>query len=133
MTTEKENQSVKDSLGEDVNVHEDVQKIERQYSVMMIITNKSGVVLYAETVGGEALYTLLEELSTIPGYPVERQKLIINNIGQNMFYLTNSDFLESISGTFIHLGAKNTKELLTKHIKDEILNDEVQINFVSTI
>ena len=78
----------------------DIEVLDKDVAVTLIITAKTGEVLYISQVGGEPLAHLLKSLSHVADYPLQKQEFQFDDIGQEIYYTHDKLYFESLIGSF---------------------------------
>jgi len=95
----------------------EIEVIETQVSVMLVMSSKSGEVLYLSQVGGDNLANLIKELSELEDYPINIQEYQLDDIGQEIFIIEDKNYLRSIVGVFSNMSwntAKGVNSLISR-------------------
>ena len=104
------------------------EDIEEKQSVIpvvsLIVSNSSGQPVYLGTVGGTGLATVLQHAVELPDFPVE-PLAPLDSVGQEIYAVTDRDYVSRISGTFTALTYSNLRSLL-----DTLKSGDLRYGFV---
>jgi phage-related protein len=106
----------------------DPQKIESAPSVTLIITDNHGEITYLATVANTTLEPILRTASQLKDYPVERQEYQLDNLGQEIYKITSSQYFGALVGTFLPVSWETAKGLL-KFSQNEDLKFTLAVSY----
>ena len=104
------------------------QKIDSSPSVTLIITDENGEIKYLATVSNTCTAELLKTADKLSDYPVEQQDFQLDNLGLEIFRITDNEYFGAIVGTFLSLSWETSKSLL-QFSKKEGLKFTLAVNY----
>ena len=106
----------------------EVEQISISPNVNLVITGIDGEVRYLAEVGSSPLADVLKTASMLADFPVDKQEHQLDDIGQDIFVITDFKYFRVLCGTFTSLSWDSIKSLSSTFSKDN-LNYTFVVNY----